>query len=43
MSKIKIILVLMTMLLIAACAGYFDYHIWSLKHPDAPVWTYLFE
>ena len=43
MSKIKIILVLMTMLLIAACAGYFDYHVWSLKHPDAPFWTYLFE
>ena len=27
--------------LIVAAVVYFDYYVWELKHPDAPVWTYF--
>ena len=40
--KIKVIVVVLAMLLIAAGSAYLDYHVWSLKHPNAPLWTYFF-
>lgn len=27
--------------LMIAAVVYFDYYVWELKHPDAPVWTYF--
>jgi hypothetical protein len=29
----------LTLLILGAIA--FDYHVWSLKHPTAPAWTFL--
>ena len=42
MKKIKVIVFVLVMLLIAIGSVYWDYHVWSLKHPNAPLWTYFF-
>ena len=41
MKRIRLIIVVAIVLAIAILAGYFDYYVYALKHPDAPFWTYL--
>lgn len=41
MRRLVNILVAFGVALIVAAAVYFDYYVWGLKHPDAPVWTYF--
>jgi hypothetical protein len=42
MKTARIVLVLIVF--VSACAGLiaFDFYVWRLKHPTAPVWTYAF-
>jgi hypothetical protein len=42
MKKLKVRAIVLGLILIAVGSVYWDYHVWSLKHPDAPVWTYFF-
>jgi Flp pilus assembly protein CpaB len=41
MKKIKII-VLLTLVALAALSAWVDFSIWQIQHPGAPTWTYLF-
>ena len=41
MKKIKII-VLLTLVALAALTAWVDFSLWQLQHPGAPTWTYLF-
>ena len=41
MTKIKII-VLITLVALAALSAWVDFSIWQIQHPGAPTWTYLF-
>ena len=42
-NKIKLTLILLGMVIVAAGAAYFDYYVWEQQHPNAPFWTYLFK
>jgi hypothetical protein len=37
-------LIAMMLLVVSAVCGLvaFDFYVWRLKHPDAPMWTYFF-
>ena len=41
MKKIKIIL-LLTLVVLAALMVWADFAFWQRQHPGAPTWTYLF-